>query len=41
MKEVRFSLEALVVPRGTTIPPHLGLHHHGLEPEVGSVSPLL
>ena len=33
-KEVRFSLEGLVIPRGAVIPSHLGLHHHGEEPEV-------
>ena len=32
--ETRFSLEGLVIPRSTDMPSHLGLHHHGDEPEV-------
>lgn len=33
-REVRFSLEGLVVPRSVVLPAHLGLHHHGDEPQV-------
>ena len=33
--ETRFSLNGLVIPRTvTTIPSHMGLHHHGNEPQV-------
>lgn len=32
--ESRFSLDGLVIPRSTDIPSHLGLHHHGDEPQV-------
>lgn len=32
--EIRFSLEGLVIPRSIVIPAHLGLHHHGDEPQV-------
>ncbi len=32
--ERRFSLEGLVIPRATHLPTHLGLHHHGDEPQV-------
>ena len=32
--KTRFSLDGLVIPRSTAIPMHLGLHHHGDEPEV-------
>lgn len=31
---VRFSLDGLVIPRGTVLPSHLALHHHGNEPAV-------
>ena len=31
---VRFSLEGLVIPRGTALPSHIGLHHHGEKPQV-------
>ena len=36
MREVRFSLDGLVIPRdtGLSIPSHLGLHHHGDDPAV-------
>lgn len=34
--ETRFSLDGLVIPRSTEIPSHLGLHHHGDEPQVGN-----
>ena len=34
-RDVRLSLEGLVIPHDTVLPPHLGLHHHGDEPEVG------
>lgn len=30
----RFSLDGLVIPRGVDVPSHLGLHHHGDEPQV-------
>lgn len=33
-KEVRFSLDGLVIPRSVMLPVHLGLHHHGDEPQV-------
>ena len=33
-REVRFSLEGLVIPRNVVLPVHLGLHHHGDEPQV-------
>ena len=33
-KEVRFSLDGLVIPRNVVLPVHLGLHHHGDEPQV-------
>lgn len=33
-REVRFSLEGLVIPRNVILPVHLGLHHHGDEPQV-------
>ena len=33
-KEVRFSLEGLVIPRDMNVPTYVGLHHHGDEPEV-------
>ena len=33
-KEIRFSLNGLVVPHDVDIPTHLGLHHHGDEPQV-------
>ena len=33
-REVRFSLEGLVIPRNVVLPVHLGLHHHGNEPQV-------
>ena len=32
--DARFSLEGVVIPRGADLPSHLGLHHHGDEPEV-------
>ena len=33
--EARFSFSGLVIPRTvTTIPSHMGLHHHGNEPQV-------
>ena len=33
--ETRFSFSGLVIPRrATTIPSHMGLHHHGDEPQV-------
>ena len=32
--EMRFSLEGLVIPRSVILPDHLGLHHHGDEPQV-------
>lgn len=32
--EMRFSLEGLVIPRATLLPTHLGLHHHGNDPQV-------
>lgn len=32
--ETRFSLEGLVIPWSADVPSHLGLHHHGDEPEV-------
>ena len=37
-REVRFSLEGLVIPRNVVLPAHLGLHHHGDEPQVRSSS---
>ena len=33
-REVRFSLDGLVIPRNVVLPAHLGLHHHGDEPQV-------
>lgn len=33
-REVRFSLNGLVIPHDTDVPSHLGLHHHGDEPHV-------
>ena len=33
-REVRFSLDGLVIPRTLLLPAHLGLHHHGDEPQV-------
>ena len=33
-REVRFSLDGLVIPRKVVLPAHLGLHHHGDEPQV-------
>ena len=33
-REVRFSLEGVVIPRNVVLPVHLGLHHHGNEPQV-------
>jgi hypothetical protein len=30
----RFNLDGVVIPRGEAVPFHLGLHHHGDEPEV-------
>jgi hypothetical protein len=33
-REVRFSLDGLVIPRTVVLPVHLGLHHHGDEPQV-------
>lgn len=33
-REVRFSLDGLVIPRSVVFPVHLGLHHHGDEPQV-------
>ena len=33
-REVRFSLDGLVIPRSIVLPVHLGLHHHGDEPQV-------
>ena len=33
-REVRFSLDGLVIPRSVVLPVHLGLHHHGDEPQV-------
>ena len=33
-REARFSLEGLLIPRDVSVPAHLGLHHHGDEPEV-------
>ena len=36
--ETRFSFSGLVIPRRTTtIPSHMGLHHHGDEPQVRRV----
>lgn len=32
--DIRFSLEGLVIPQYVDVPSHLGLHHHGDEPEV-------
>ena len=32
---VRFSLDGLVIPRGTSLPSHSALYHHGDEPAVG------
>jgi len=37
----RFDFEGHVVSVDSDLPVHLGLHHHGLEPEVGSVSSML
>ena len=34
INEMRFSLEGLVIPRSVVLPGHLGLHHHGDEPQV-------
>ena len=31
--ETRFSLDGLVISRTTNVPSHMGLHHHGDEPE--------
>lgn len=36
LREVRFSLDGLVIHRNVILPPHLGLHHHGDEPQVSS-----
>ena len=36
-REVRFSLDGLVIPRSVVLPAHLGLHHHGDEPQVSSI----
>ena len=36
-REVRFSLDGLVIPRSVMLPAHLGLHHHGDEPQVSSI----
>ena len=33
-REIRFSLDGLVIPRNIILPVHLGLHHHGDEPQV-------
>ena len=33
-REVRFSLDGLVISRSVVLPVHLGLHHHGDEPQV-------
>ena len=33
-REVRFSLDGLVISRSVVLPAHLGLHHHGDEPQV-------
>jgi len=32
--DARFSLAGTIIPRGQDRPSHLGLHHHGNEPEV-------
>ena len=37
-REVRFSLDGLVIPRTVQLPVHLGLHHHGNEPQVSICS---
>ena len=34
INEMRFSLEGFVIPRSVVLPGHLGLHHHGDEPQV-------
>ena len=34
--ETRFSLDGRVIPRSADLPSHLGLHHHGDEPQVWS-----
>ena len=31
---MRFSLDGLVIPRGTSLPSHSALYHHGDEPAV-------
>ena len=38
VREVRFSLDGLVIPRATglAVPSHLGLHHHGDDPAVST-----
>ena len=36
-KEVRFSLDGLVIHRNVILPVHLGLHHHGDEPQVSGI----
>lgn len=33
----RFSLDGIVISRSEELPFHLGLHHHGDEPEVGVI----
>jgi hypothetical protein len=36
---VRFSMEGLIIPRGTSLPSHSALYHHGDEPAVNSPHP--
>ena len=35
--DARFSLDGTILPRGQDLPSHLGLHHHGNEPEVSAL----
>jgi hypothetical protein len=37
-KENRFSFDGLVLPHTIDVPTHLGLHHHGDNPEVISLN---
>ena len=36
---MRFSMEGLIIPRGTSLPSHSALYHHGDEPAVSSPHP--